>query len=150
MPSMSFQEKSAWGTLASLLVIGALYFSSVINLWRAEQLHMASLFGLAVGFTVLLTVVLVGFHLIVAAISGGRAADEDERDRLIAWRAGHISGIVLGVAVVSVVFMIIGGGMVGDPLWQAPVIIANGLMAAVFLSTVVELALTVWFHRRGI
>lgn len=148
MPSMSFQEKSAWGTLIALLAVGALYFSSVVNLWRVDQLHVASLFGLAVGFTVLLTVVLAGFHLIVAAISGG--GDEDERDRLIAWRAGQISGIVLGVAVVSIVFMIIIGGMVGDPLWQAPVIIANGLIAGVFLSTVVELALTIWFHRRGI
>ncbi len=148
MSSMSFQEKSAWGTLVSLLVIGAQYFSSVINLWRGEQLQMASLFGLAVGFTILLVIVLVGFHIIVAAISGGQ--DEDERDRLIAWRAGHISGIVLGVAVVSIVLMIIGGGMVGDPLWQTPVIIANGLMAAIFLSTVVELALTIWFHRRGV
>lgn len=148
MSSMSFQEKSAWGTLVSHLVIGAMYFSSVLNYWRAGQLEMPALLGLAIGFTVLLTMLLVGFHVIVAALSGQH--DEDERDRLIAWRAGHISGIVLGVAVISIVFMIIGGGMVGDPLWQAPVIIANGLMAAVFLSTVVNLALTIWFHRTGI
>lgn len=148
MSSMSFQEKSAWGTLASLLVIGALYFSSVANLWRAEQLHMASMFGLSVGFTVLLVMVLVGFHIIVAAISG--AENEDERDRLIAWRSGHIGGIVLGFGVVSIVLMIIGGGMVDSTLWQSPVIIANALMAMVFIATVVELALTIWFHRRGI
>lgn len=148
MSSMSFQEKSAWGTLASLLVIGALYFSSVINLWRAEELHIAAMFGLSVGFTILLVIVLVGFHLIVAAISGGQ--DEDERDRLIAWRSGSIGGLVLGFCVVSTVLMIIGGGMVGAAFWQQPVIIANALMAGVFLSTIVELALTIWFHRRGI
>ncbi|MDZ7791446.1 MAG: hypothetical protein U5L08_13315 [Xanthomonadales bacterium] len=148
MSSMSFQEKSAWGTLVSLLVIGALYFSSVWNLWRAEQLHMAAMFGLSVGFTILLTVVLVGYHLIVAAISGGQ--DEDERDRLIGWRAGNSSGIVLGVAVISIVLMIIAGGMVDDPFWQQPVVIANALMLAVLLSMIVELALTIWFHRKGI
>jgi len=148
MSSMSFQEKSAWGTLASLLVIGALYFSSVVNLWRAEQLHMGAMFGLSVGFTVLLVVILVGFHIIVAAISG--TENEDERDRLIAWRSGHIGGFVLGFGVVSIVLMIIGSGMVGATFWQTPVIIANALMVAIFVSTVVELALTIWFHRRGI
>lgn len=148
MSSMSFTEKSAWGTLISLLVIGALYFSSVLNLWQADQLHLAALFGLSVGFSILLTVVLVGYHIIVAAISG--AEDEDERDRLISWRAGNISGIVLGMAVVSTVLAIIVGGMVGNTFWQQPVIIVNALMLGVFLATVVELALTIWFHRRGI
>lgn len=148
MSSMSFQEKSAWGTLVSLLVIGALYFSSVVNLWRAEELHMAAMFGLSVGFTILLVVVLAGFHIIVAAIS--ESQDEDERDRLIGWRAGNSSGIVLGLGVISIVLMIMMGGMVNDPLWQQPVIIANALMLVVFLSVLVELALTIWFHRRGI
>src|SRR5690554_5086367 len=123
MSSMSFHEKSAWGTLVSLLVIGALYFSSVINLWRADQLHIPAMFGLAVGFTVLLTVVLAGYHIIVAALSGGQ--EEDERDRLIGWRAGNTSGIVLGVAVISVVLMIVMGGVFGDPFWQQPVVIVN-------------------------
>lgn len=148
MSSMSFQEKSAWGTLVSMLVIGALYFSSVLNLWRADQLHLPALFGLAVGFTVLLTVVLVGYHIIVAAISGGQ--DEDERDRLIGWRAGNTGGIVLAVGVISVVLMIIVGGLVGDTFWQQPVIIVNALMLGMFVSTTVELALTIWFHRKGI
>lgn len=148
MSSMSFQEKSAWGTLISTLVIGALYFSSVLNHWRADQLQMPTLFGLAVGFTILLTVILVGYHIIVAAISG--AENEDERDRLISWRAGNTSGIVLGIAVVSIVFMIIQGGMVGDTFWQQPVVIVNALMLGVFVSTTVELALTIWFHRKGI
>lgn len=148
MSSMSFHEKSAWGTLVSLLVIGALYFSSVINLWRADQLHIPAMFGLAVGFTVLLTVVLAGYHIIVAALSGGQ--EEDERDRLIGWRAGNTSGIVLGVAVISVVLMIVMGGVFGDPFWQQPVVIVNALMLGVLLSTLVELALTIWFHRRGI
>lgn len=148
MSSMSFQEKSAWGTLVSLLVIGTLYFSSILNLWRADQLHVAATFGLAVGFTVLLTVLLVGYHIIVAAISG--AENEDERDRLIAWRAGHVSGDVLGIAVVSVVVTIIGHGMIDGQDWVTPVIIVNALIGAIFLAAVTELALTIWFHRRGI
>ncbi|HSH27374.1 MAG TPA: hypothetical protein VK972_06365, partial [Wenzhouxiangella sp.] len=79
MSSMSFQEKSAWGTLVALLAIGGLYFRTTIGLLQAGELHLQSTFGLAVGLTVLLVVVLVAYHVLVA-ISGG-AEDEDERDR---------------------------------------------------------------------
>ncbi len=148
MSSMSFQEKSAWGTLVALLAIGGLYFRTTIGLLQAGELHLQSTFGLAVGLTVLLVVVLVAYHVLVA-ISGG-AEDEDERDRLIAWRAGNSGGLVLGFAVIGVVLMVIGSGLIGTAFWQQPAVIVNGLMAAVFIATVVELALTIWFHRRGI
>jgi len=148
MPSMSFQEKSAWVTLVSLLVVGALYFSASWSLWQIDGLHMVSLLGLATGFSILLVLMLAGFHLIMAAIAGARS--EDERDRLITWRSGHISGLALGVAVVAIVLMVIGGGMVDQSAWQEPVVIANALIGAVFASTVFELALTIWFHRRGV
>lgn len=148
MSSMSFQEKSAWGTLISLLVVGALYASSLLNLWRADQLHLASTFGLTVGFTILLVIVLVGYHILVAAITG--AQDEDERDKLIGWRAGSAGGFVLGFGVITVVGHIIIGGMMGSTFAQSPAAIANSLLLAIFLATVVELATTIWFHRRGI
>jgi len=148
MSSLSFQEKSAWGTLISLLVVGLLYASSLVNLWRADQLHIASTFGLMVGFTILLVLVLVGYHILVAAITG--AQDEDERDRLIGWRAGKIGGLVLGFGVISIVGHIVLGGLVDDAFWQTPAVIANLLLLAVFVSTIVELSVTIWFHRRGV
>lgn len=147
MSSMSFHEKSAWVTLISLLIIGALYFSTTWSLWQIDGLHMVSLLGLATGFSILLVLMLAGFHLIMAAIAGARG--EGGRDRLITWRSGHISGIVLAVAVVAIVLMVIGGGMVDQSAWQEPVVIANALIGAVFASTVCELALTIWLHRRG-
>lgn len=148
MSSMSFQEKSAWGTLVALLAIGGLYFRTTIGLWQAGELHLHSTFGLAVGLTVLLVVVLVACHVLIAIFGG--AEDDDERDRLIAWRAGNSGGLVLGFAVVSVVLMVIGSGLIGAAFWQQPAVIVNGLMTGVFIATVVELVLTIWFHRRGI
>jgi len=148
MSSMSFQEKSAWGTLISLLVVGALYASSLLNLWRADQFHLASTFGLTVGFTILLVILLVGYHILVAAITG--AQDEDERDRLIGWRSGSAGGLVLGFGVITVVGHIIVGGMFDSTFAQSPAAIANTLLLAIFLSNIVELGLTIWFHRRGI
>ncbi|NBB93771.1 MAG: hypothetical protein GVY32_11460 [Gammaproteobacteria bacterium] len=148
MSSMSFQEKSAWGTLTALLGVGGLYTSSLVNLWRADQLHIPSTFGLMVGFTILLVLVLVGYHILVAAITG--AQDEDERDRLIGWRAGSIGGFVLAFGVITIVGHIVVGGLLQGGIWQSPAVIANLLLLAVFIATVVELAVTIWFHRRGI
>jgi len=148
MSSLSFHEKSAIGTLVALWFIGIFYFHSVWDLWQAGQLHPASMTGLATGLTILLVIVLVGYHILIAATA--RPQQEDERDRIIAWRAGNISGVVLGVAVIGIVVHILIGGFFGNALAESPMLIANALIAAVLLATLVELVLTLVFYRRGL
>jgi len=148
MSSLSFHEKSAIGTLVALWLIGIFYFHSVWDLWQAGQLHPASMTGLATGLTILLVIVLVGYHILIAATA--RPQQEDERDRIIAWRAGNISGVVLGVAVIGIVVHILIGGFFGNALAESPMLIANALIAAVLLATLVELVLTLVFYRRGL
>lgn len=148
MSSLSFHEKSAIGTLVALWFIGIFYFHSVWDLWQAGQLHPASMTGLATGLTILLVIVLVGYHILIAVTA--RPQHEDERDRMIAWRAGNISGVVLGVAVIGIVVHILIGGFFGNALAESPMLIANALMAAVFLATIFELVLTLVFYRRGV
>ena len=151
MNDLSFNEKSAWGTLIALLVLGALYFSSVINLWRADHLELPAVFGLGVGFTILLVVTLIAYHILIAALSTPET--DDERDRLIGWRAGNTGGLVLGVGVMTVVLNIVIGGMIGRgfafQFAHSPALISVALITALWLATVVELALTVRFYRRG-
>lgn len=151
MSDLTFNEKSAWGTLIALLVLGSLYFSSVVNLWRADSLELPAVFGLGVGFTILLVAVLTTYHILIATL--GKPENDDERDRLVKWRAGHISGNVLGVAVMIVVVQIVVGGMFernfDNTVATSPALISIALIAAIWLSTVVELALTIRFYRRG-
>ena len=148
MSNLSFHEKSAIGTLIALWFIGIFYFHSAWELWQAGQLHPDSMTGLATGLTIMLVVVLVGYHIVIAATA--RPQREDERDRLIAWRAGNIGGVVLGVAVIGIVVQILIGGIFGQTFAASPMLIANALIAAVFLATVVELVLTLVFYRRGL
>lgn len=148
MSNLSFHEKSAIGTLIALWLIGIFYFRSAWELWRAEQLHPASNFGLAVGLTVLLVVVLVAYHILIAVTA--KPEEEDERDRLVSWRAGNIGGVVLAVGVIGIVLQILVGGMLGGPVAGSPILIANALMAVIFVATVVELVLTLVFYRRGL
>lgn len=151
MTDLNFNEKSAWGTLVALLVLGGLYFSSVANLWRADQLELPAVFGLGVGFTILLVVTLVVYHILIASLS--KPEIDDERDRVIAWRAGHIGGIVLGLGVMAVVLQIVIGGMIGRgfafDFAHSPALISVALITALWLATVVELGLTIRFYRRG-
>ena len=147
MSNLSFHEKSAIGTLIAIWVIGILYFHSAWELWQAGQLQPASNFGLAAGLTVLLVIVLIAYHILIAVTA--KPEEEDERDRVIAWRAGRIGGFVLAFGVVGIVVQILLGGMFDDPLAGSPVLIANALMAVVFIATVLELVMTLIFYRRG-
>ena len=147
MFNLSFQEKSAWGTLAASLVVGALYFSSVWNLWRGDLLDAPVMLKLALGYTVFLVVVLVAYHVLAASLS--RPEDEDERDRLIGWRAAAAGGLVMGFGVMAVVVQIVLEGLFGGFLTDSPILIANALLLVVLIATVVELAIKLYFYRRG-
>ena len=100
------------------------------------------------GLTILLVIVLIAYHIVIALAS--KPEDEDERDRLIGWRAGSIGGVVLGVAVIGIVLQILFGTLFGDPKSSSPVLIANALMASVFVATIVELAVKLYFYRAGV
>jgi hypothetical protein len=148
---LSFNEKSALGTLIALIVLGSLYASTVVRLWSEDLLGLPAVFGLGVGFTILLVVILIGYHVLIAAFS--KPAADDERDRVIAWRAGNIGGVVLGVTVMTIVLNIVIGGIIGRgfayELAISPAKISIALIAAIWLATVVELALTLRFYRTG-
>ncbi|MEE4330295.1 MAG: hypothetical protein V2J10_05460 [Wenzhouxiangella sp.] len=148
MLNLSFKEKSTLGTLIAILLIGALYFRSAWAMWQAGALQPVSNLGLATGLTILLVIVLIGYHILVALLS--RPEQEDERDRLITWRAGHIGGIVLGVGVIGVVLQVLIGSLWADPVSASPVLIVNALMAVVFVATIVELSVALVFYRRGL
>lgn len=151
MSDLSFNEKSALGTLIALIVLGSLYASTIARLWSKDLLGLPAVFGLGVGFTILLVVILIGYHVLIAAFS--KPADDDERDRVIAWRAGNIGGVVLGVTVMTVVLNIVIGGIIGRgfayELAISPAKISIALIAAIWLATVVELTLTLRLYRTG-
>jgi len=148
MMNLSFAEKSTIGTLLATGAIGLMYLNSAWQLWQADQLDIKSMTGLAAGMTVLLVVVMIVYHALIALVS--KPEHEDERDRLIAWRAGNIGGLVMGVGVIGVILQILVGGMFGGVVAGSSVLIANALMAVVFIATVIELTVKLVFYRRGL
>jgi len=151
MFGLSFYEKSAWGTFVALLVLGGFYFSAVWDLWTADLLIGPAVFGLAVGFTVLLVVVLVIFHVLIAIID--RPGDEDERDRLIGWRAAQWSSFTMVAGVISIVCLVLFAGVLQDSDLHSriysPMAIVQLMMILVLAAQLLELLVRIILYRRG-
>lgn len=137
----SFEERSVKITLGGLVVVFGLYFAVAGQMLTAgvteSVVPYLPVFGVAVGLLVFLLV--VGHTL--AAIAE-RPEAPDERDRMIAWKAENDSSWVLGVGVLAAIFGL--AAPIG-PAW-----IANGLLATLFLSEVLNRVLQLWYYRKGI
>ena len=117
--AMSFQEKSAWACLVSIVGVFVPYLVVVLR----EPMAFVGLFPLAVLVQVLL---LGAFHAVNAIVTrsirrSGETTALDELDRLIELRAAKVAGVVLSVVVMSWCLL----AMVG-----APVLGVNGLRQA--------------------
>jgi type IV secretory pathway VirB2 component (pilin) len=140
---MPFREKSAWISLATLLIAYSAYLAVVIgDLTRGRApgpwyLGVFSLYILA------LTVLQVVLHIAVAARAPQDAkASADERDRLIELRATQPAFYVLVVGVVATAASVHFGL---DSFY-----LVNGMIAALTLAQAVKYARQAALYRRGL
>ena len=95
MDTLSFQEKSLWVMLVSLVGAYGSYFKHVLpghgRDVRPDQI------GEFIGSVVLLIVLTIIGHILIAL--GERRTEPDERDRLIALKGARAAGFVLATGV---------------------------------------------------
>lgn len=140
---MTFKEKSAWIMCVALIVAGGFYAWSVLILWQvAGMVPPPNVMGLAAGVIIIIAIAIFGHA--VAALGNPMDANalEDERDRLVVWRAGNLSGLVLGALSMCGLFhfAVLGNGN----------LLFHTMIAALTLSQLAEYALTIWYYRRGV
>ncbi|MEL6860141.1 MAG: hypothetical protein AAFO74_17290 [Pseudomonadota bacterium] len=140
---MAFKEKSAWVMSIALIVAGAFYAWSVFIIWQAAgMVPPPNVLGLAVGVVIIIAIAIFGH--IVAAIGNPMDANapEDERDRLVVWRAGNLGGLVLGALSMTGLFhfAVLGNGN----------LLFHMIIGALTLSQLAEYVLTIWYYRRGV
>ena len=136
----SFEEKSVWIQLISLVIgLGAYFVIAGSMLYNGVHVLIAymPLFAVAVVFIVAVNVT----GHIVAAVTG-RPDSPDERDRLIAWRAESNSSWILGVGVIAAI-----AGMVVS---LGEVWIAHLLLLSLFMAEVVKDVSQLVYYRRGV
>lgn len=136
----SFEEKSVWITLFSLVATFAAYFFVAARMLSAGVMIVAPYVAVLGLTTVLLVIVIAAGHVVVAVAS--RPDGRDERDRLIEWRAESNSSWLLAVGVLAAI--------AGLTLGVGAAWIANGLLTSLFLSEVLKQVLQLVYYRRGI
>jgi hypothetical protein len=101
--SMTFKEKSAWGSLVALAVISYWFFPEAFDA-ATDAADPGRLVGLSIGCIIALIIIEAIYQSVIAAADGGAS---DERDALINLKAERIAGYVLGIALFSLVGHII-------------------------------------------
>lgn len=135
----SFEEKSVWIQLLSLLAVLGYYFFAAGRMWAAGITPIQAYVPLFIAAVVVLILVQIVAHTVAAVVS--RPGGRDERDRLIGWRAESNSAWILGVGVL----LAIGGlAMAVEGVW-----VAHLLLLAMLLSEVIKLVLQIIYYRIG-
>lgn len=137
--SASFEEKSVWIQLLSMVLVLGGYFVVALRMADEGVEDLRAYVPLFTISVVLQVVVMVVGHIVAAATSRSRQADE--RDRQIAWRAESRASGLLGlgilVAITGMVFQL-------STVW-----IAHLLLGALMLNHLVTYLLQLIAYRRG-
>lgn len=140
---MTFLEKSAWVMIAALVVSGALYTKAVLAMSAAIGGIAPPNVGLIVAATIVIIVIAIIGHTVAALANTSDAnAPEDERDRMVAWRAGNTSSYILSISVMLglSIYAVTGAGN----------LLFHVLVGGLVLAQIAEYALTILFYRRGV
>lgn len=99
---MSFHEKSAWVMAAVLLAGAGWYFNIVLRASEALGETAPPFLPVVVVYVIVIIVLSIFGHVLVALSKPSEAGGMmDERDRIIAGRAGSFSGLLLGLGVLA-------------------------------------------------
>jgi len=148
MSNLSFEEKSLWGQLISTGALGGYYFARVWGSWG--QMSAGEIAALSLGLLAALIVVNIIYHAVIAIRTPPEPGDE--RDKLIARRAGNVAGWVLAVGSMSAVGHIVLGSLFQDDpgALYTRFATANILLLSMVLAQVTGNALQLLFYRRGV
>jgi hypothetical protein len=138
--NVSFEEKSVWIQLLSLVAVLGSYFIVAALMLAQGVTTIIAFVPLFIVAVVLLVAVLVVGHIVVAIAS--KPDGRDERDRLIEWRAESNSSWILGAGVI--------GAITGLVFAINTVWIAHLLLLSMLLAEVARFIFQLVYYRRGI
>lgn len=135
----SFEEKSAWVTLAGLILAFVIYCWYAAGMLMAGTMEARAYLPLFLICGMVLVVFLVAGHVMAAVLETPEGSDE--RDQLIKWRADRGASWVLGPVVLLAALAL---SLPMEGAW-----VANGLLSGLFISEILRSALKAFFYRRG-
>lgn len=140
--NMTFQEKSAWVMCLALGISGAFYGLMVSGAAQALQAPPPpNAVGMSIAVIIIVAIAIFGHAVAALGNPADANAPEDERDRLVVWRAGNLSGLLLGVFCFT--------SIIAYAVLQSGNIMFHTIVAGLVISQLAEYALTIWYYRRG-
>ncbi|GGB66387.1 hypothetical protein [Henriciella pelagia] len=99
---MSFHEKSAWAMAVILLAGLGWYVRTIAGMSAGMEQLAPPVLPVVIAYIVVIVILSIVGHVLIAVAKPSEADDMmDERDKLIAARAGNVSGVLLGVGVLA-------------------------------------------------
>ena len=138
---MSFREKSAW-VMGSLMVAAGLYYLNMAVAVSRELGWAAPPVAIFIPFTLLVIFASIVAQTTLAILTPKDAnAPADERERPLLDRAGHWSGLVLGVGAVTSLLRFF--------YYEDGVMLFHMVMGSLILSQIAEYAFQITLIRRS-
>lgn len=149
---LSFQEKSIWVSVVTIVVVFAYYFASLFG--APEVMTPIETVVRFIGAVAILVIIEIVLHVLIAVmdVKGAEAHGEvDERDRLVVNKASRNAYFVLCISV----FALIGHFIASEMMNYAgpdvtPIMSANLLLLAIVLAEIVNFSSQLFYYRRGI
>ena len=138
---MSFRERRAWISLIATPLIWGAYFWKIWPDFQDGKLHVTT-FGMFVGTLVLLVIVQIVLAIVMALVAGKAVETPmDERERLIDLKGARVGFHMLNLLLMAVASLWLYG--------MSPLVMANGILAAMVVAETLRAASVVVGYRRG-
>jgi hypothetical protein len=143
LKDISFREKTAWAMAAILSGGAVFYFDKVAGLSKAIGQTAPPVIGFVIAYVVLIVIASIIVMSVLGASSSSEAdAPADEREKIIADKAGNWSGYVLAVPAVGALLNY-SVNMDGNMLFHL-------IFLSLMLSQIAEYVFQIILYRRGV
>ena len=140
---MPFREKTAWAMALILIGGAAFYFYMVVSATRALGQTAPPLIGFVIAYVVVIVIASIVLMTILAATSPREAdAPADEREKIIANKAGNWAGYVMVVPALGALWHY-AVNMDGNMLFHL-------VFLSLMLSQIAEYVFQIVLYRRGV
>lgn len=140
---MSFREKLAWAMSAVLILTGGFYALQVIQQAQALGTTPPPSIGLLIAYVVLVVIgSIIGATGVALSNTEEANAPADERERIIADRAGNWSGWILGFAAIS--------GVLHYWMYEDGRLMFHLVVGGLMVSQIAEYVFEIILHRRSV
>ena len=141
--SMSFREKSLWAQIAIMGYLWVWYFGRVGGGVFNSPLDREETLGLFFGMTIALIVLSIISYIVLVVVSPkDSGVPADERDRLIANKAGNYSSYIMGGGVIMICAYVVINEL-------SAIVMVHALVLLLMAVDIIANALQVFYYRRG-